>query len=150
MRDVVADSDAAVCIMHMRGEPRTMQQNPRYTDVVAEVRRFLAEQAQALQAAGVAAERLCVDPGFGFGKSLAHNLTLLRRLSEIADDGLPVLVGVSRKGMIGALTGEPVSRRGVGSVTAAVLAAERGADILRVHDVAETAAALKVLEAVAQ
>jgi dihydropteroate synthase len=148
MVETVAASGAAICVMHMRGEPRTMQHNPRYDDVVAEVRAFLAAQVEVARAAGIADERLCVDPGFGFGKSLAHNLALLRSLPELAVDGLPLLVGLSRKRMIGALTGEPVESRLVASVTAAVLAAERGADIVRVHDVAETAAALKVLEAI--
>ena len=147
MLEAVAGSDAAVCIMHMQGEPQHMQVNPSYTDVVAQVRGFLEGQVQSARAAGIADSRLCLDPGFGFGKTLDHNLALLRSLGELRVDGLPLLVGLSRKRMIGALTGAEVDARMPGSVAAAVLAAERGADIVRVHDVAETAQALKILEA---
>ena len=142
-------SGCAVCLMHMQGEPRTMQRSPRYADVVAEVRRFLKERVQACLGAGMSAERIVLDPGFGFGKTLEHNLELLRRLRELGVDGLPMLAGLSRKSMIGTLTGRQPHERLAGSVTAAVIAAQNGARILRVHDVAATADALKVLEAVA-
>lgn len=148
MLDVVAASQAAVCIMHMQGSPETMQRDPRYADVVTEVRGELAARVSRARAAGMTDNRLCIDPGFGFGKTLAHNLALFIGLESLRVDGLPILVGVSRKRMIGDLTGAPVERRQAGSVAAAVLAAERGADLVRVHDVAETVDALKVLEAV--
>ena len=149
MLAVLAESDAAVCIMHMQGSPGTMQENPHYDDVVKDVRRALTQRVYAARAAGIADERLCIDPGFGFGKTLEHNLALLRALPEIRVDDLPVLVGLSRKGMIGTLTDRPVGERVAGSVAAAVLAAERGADIVRVHDVVETVDGLKILEAMA-
>lgn len=136
-----------VCLMHMRGEPATMQSDPRYRDVIAEVREFLAARVADCVAAGVARDRLLVDPGFGFGKTLDHNLALLRRLSEIAPAGVPVLVGLSRKRMIGELTGRPVEERLIGSVALAVAAALRGAQMLRVHDVAATVDALKIFAA---
>lgn len=136
--DAVADSDCAVCLMHMQGEPLTMQQSPVYADVVAEVKVFLDERAAVIEAAGVARERLVLDPGFGFGKSLAHNLALLRRLAEFSAGGLPVLAGLSRKSMLGAITGRPVGQRLVASVTTALFAVERGARLLRVHDVGAT------------
>ncbi len=145
---VVAESGAAVCLMHMQGEPRTMQQAPRYQDVVAEVKDFLRERVRAALEAGIVRERLVVDPGFGFGKSLGHNLELLRRLGEFADLKLPLLAGLSRKSMIGALTGAPVEERVHGSVAAALLAVQRGARIVRVHDVKATREALAVLAAV--
>jgi dihydropteroate synthase len=141
----VAGRGAAVCLMHMQGEPRTMQKAPRYADVVAEVRAFLAGQVDLCRRAGIPDQRLLVDPGFGFGKTLEHNLTLLRHLDEVRLEGPALLVGLSRKGMIGAITGRDVSRRAVGSAAAALLAVQRGADVVRVHDVAETADALKVL-----
>ncbi|MGE5169948.1 MAG: dihydropteroate synthase [Rudaea sp.] len=145
--DVVAASTAAVCLMHMQGEPRTMQAHPRYVDVVAEVREFLRERAQACRDAGIAAERIVVDPGFGFGKTLAHNLELLRNLDDIAQLGYPVLAGLSRKSMIGAITGRDAGERLAGSVAAALAAAAHGARILRVHDVQETVDALAVWSA---
>jgi dihydropteroate synthase len=145
---VLAGSDAGFCLMHMQGEPRTMQEAPRYRDVVAEVRAFLAERVAACRAAGIDDGRLLLDPGFGFGKTLAHNLTLLRELDRVRVDGLPLLVGLSRKRMIGTITGRSVERRAVGSAVAALLAVERGADLVRVHDVAETADALTMLRAV--
>ena len=148
MVSVLADSDAAVCIMHMLGTPRTMQNDPEYEDVTKEVRCLLQARVDRARNRGIAANRLCIDPGFGFGKTLAHNLTLLKRIEGIRIDDLPILVGLSRKQMIGRLTGRGPEERLVGSVTAAVLAAERGADIVRVHDVAETVDALKVMEAV--
>ncbi len=141
-------SGCAVCLMHMQGEPRTMQASPAYRDVVGEVRAFLEERAHACRTAGFSADRLVLDPGFGFGKTLEHNLTLLRSLRELGEGGLPVMVGLSRKSMVGALTGRPPDERVHGSVALAVIAALHGARILRVHDVAPTVDALKVLEAV--
>jgi len=146
--EAAAASDAAVCLMHMQGEPRTMQADPSYGDVVAEVRDFLAARVAAAQAAGIAAERIVVDPGFGFGKRLAHNLALLRHLGQFADLGACVLAGLSRKSMLGEITGRKVSQRDTASVAAALLAARNGARILRVHDVAATKDALAVWAAV--
>jgi dihydropteroate synthase len=143
----VAGSDVALCLMHMAGEPLTMQQQPFYTDVVGEVRAFLGERVRAAENAGIARERLCVDPGFGFGKTLADNLALLSALPQFVADGLPLLVGMSRKSMLGAITGRPVDARGPASVAAALLAAQRGAHIIRVHDVAATRDALAVWRA---
>ncbi|MGE3297655.1 MAG: dihydropteroate synthase [Porticoccaceae bacterium] len=137
-----------VCLMHMQGEPGTMQASPHYDDVVAEVREFLAARVAACGAAGIAREALLVDPGFGFGKTLAHNLALLRALSNIAPPGVPVVAGLSRKRMVGEITGNPVTDRVHGSVALALLAARLGAAVVRVHDVAATVAALKVLAAV--
>ncbi|HEY3585472.1 MAG TPA: dihydropteroate synthase [Casimicrobiaceae bacterium] len=148
--EVAADSDVAVCLMHMQGEPRTMQQAPAYRDVVAEVRAFLGRRAHACIDAGIAAERVVIDPGFGFGKSVAHNLDLLRHVGEFGALGFPVLVGLSRKSMIGALTGREIDDRQAGSIAAALLAALRGARILRVHDVRATVDALAVWQAVEQ
>jgi dihydropteroate synthase len=147
----VSDSDSALCIMHMQGDPQTMQQEPRYTDVVAEVSAFLEERIAAAKVAGIAANRLCIDPGFGFGKTLAHNLALLAQIGKIQTDlQMPLLAGLSRKSMIGQITGKPLEQRMVGSVAAALLAAINGARILRVHDVAETVDALKIWQAVEQ
>ncbi|GAA4332625.1 dihydropteroate synthase [Pigmentiphaga soli] len=144
----VAGGQCGVCAMHMRGEPRTMQQAPRYDDVVAEVRDFLAARAGALRDAGVAARRICLDPGFGFGKTAEHNFRLLHELPALAAAGYPLLIGVSRKSMIGAATGKPVGERTAGSVAAALAAIARGAAIVRVHDVAATVDAIKVWRAV--
>ncbi len=144
----VAGSACAVCIMHKQGDPRSMQQAPQYADVVAEVDAYLRRRAAAAEQAGIARERIVIDPGFGFGKTLEHNLALLRGLKSVAAAGYPVLAGLSRKSMIGALTGRPVGERMPGSVAAALLAAQRGASILRVHDVAATRDALKVWQAV--
>lgn len=146
--EAAASSGCAVCLMHMLGEPRTMQEAPRYGDVVGEVRAFLAERVAACTAAGLAAERLVIDPGFGFGKTLQHNLELLRHLRELAVNGLPVLVGLSRKSTVGTITGRPADERVHGSVALAVVAALNGARILRVHDVTATVDALKVVSAV--
>ena len=146
--DVAARSDAAVCLMHMQGEPRTMQRAPAYGDVVTEVRAFLLRRARACIEAGIAAARIVVDPGFGFGKSLAHNLDLLRNLGDIAALGFPVLAGVSRKSMIGAITGRDVDTRLAGSIAAALVAAVRGARLLRVHDVRETVDAISTWGAI--
>ena len=146
--EAIAGSDAAMCLMHMQGEPRTMQQAPHYTDVVTEVRAFLAGRAQACAGAGIASDRIVVDPGFGFGKSVAHNLNLLRRLDAIVGLGFPVLAGLSRKSTLGALTGRDVGGRVSASVAAALAAALRGARIVRVHDVRETVDALAVWRAI--
>jgi len=146
--EAAAESGAAVCLMHMQGEPRTMQADPRYQDVVAEVHGFLAQRVAAAQAAGIARERIIVDPGFGFGKRLAHNLALLRQLHRFGDLGACVLAGLSRKSMLGEIAGRKVSQRDTASVVAALLAARNGARILRVHDVAATKDALAVWMAV--
>jgi hypothetical protein len=142
--DAVASSNAAVCLMHMRGEPRTMQANPHYGDVVREVRDFLVERALTCEAAGIARDRIAIDPGFGFGKTMAHNLELLRALFVLTQTGYPVLAGLSRKATIGHLTGRDVGDRMAGSVAAALAAVARGAAIVRVHDVRETVDALNV------
>ena len=147
--DVVAASDCGICLMHMQGEPLTMQQAPFYSgDVVSEVNSFLAARVEAMIAAGVNRDRLVLDPGFGFGKALEHNLDLLRRLDECTVDNLPLLAGMSRKTMLGAITGRSVDQRVAASVAAALLAAQRGARILRVHDVADTRDALAVWQAI--
>jgi len=144
----VSGSDCAICIMHKQGQPQTMQQAPQYRDVVAEVDGYLRARVAAAEAAGIARSRMVVDPGFGFGKTLEHNLALLRELDRVAAAGVPVLAGLSRKSMIGALTGREVGERVFGSVAAALIAAQRGAAILRVHDVAATRDALAVWNAV--
>lgn len=146
MAAAVREYGAGLILMHMQGEPRTMQDDPRYADVVAEVRAFLAERRRLAEAAGISAESLAVDPGFGFGKTLEHNLALLARLSEIVTIGRPVVVGVSRKRMLGALTGRPVDERlaaGLAALTAAVL---QGAAVARVHDVKESCDAVRVAD----
>jgi dihydropteroate synthase len=140
-------SGAGVCLMHMQGDPRTMQQRPEYGDVVNEVKAMLAARVQACVAAGIAPERLCLDPGIGFGKLLAHNLELLRRLPELGTAGLPLLVGVSRKSLLRELTGRAVGERLAGSVALAAIAVLRGAHIVRAHDVAATYDALRVAAA---
>ena len=144
----VADSDCAVCLMHMQGVPGTMQVAPHYDDVVREVRDFLAARVASCLESGIDKNRLVLDPGFGFGKSLEHNLALFRALTATAADNLPLLVGVSRKSMLGAITGRPVAQRLAASVAAAVLAVHNGARILRVHDVEETRDALAVMAAI--
>jgi dihydropteroate synthase len=145
--DAVAGSDAAVCLMHMQGEPRTMQKEPRYGDVAAEVAVFLEERVAAAMAGGIARERIAIDPGFGFGKSVAHNFELLRRLDRVAAIGPPVVVGWSRKSTLGAVTGHAAEDRLAASLAAALLAVQHGAKIVRVHDVAATRDALAVLAA---
>jgi dihydropteroate synthase len=147
MRAVLASTGLAACIMHMQGEPQTMQDAPTYADVVAEVRAFFLAQVAACTAAGIARDRLVLDPGFGFGKTLAHNLCLLRNLQQLCVDDLPLLAGLSRKRMIGTVTGRDLPDRAVGSAVAAMLAVQQGASIVRVHDVAETADALALLAA---
>ena len=144
----IAGSKVAVCLMHRQGSAATMQQNPEYRDVVAEVKEFLRERTDAVLATGVAAERIIIDPGFGFGKTVAHNLRLLRDLDAFLDLGFPVMVGLSRKSTLGTITGRPVNERVAASVAAALLAAQKGAKIIRVHDVRETLDALKILQAV--
>jgi len=144
----VAATDVGVCLMHMQGEPRTMQAAPRYGDVVREVRDFLMARAAACEAAGIARERIAIDPGFGFGKTVAHNLTLLRQLGALAETGYPVLAGLSRKSTLGALTGRDAQDRLAGSLAAALAAVAHGARIVRVHDVRETVDALKVWQAI--
>lgn len=146
--EVLAGSPAAVCLMHMRGEPRTMQADPRYDDVVEEVAGFLAERVTCCEAAGIARDRIVIDPGFGFGKTLAHNLALLRHLDRFVAMDLPVLAGISRKSMLGLITGRPVAERMPGSIAAALLAVQKGAVLVRVHDVAATRDALAVLNAI--
>ena len=143
-----AASGLPVCLMHLRGEPITMQRGPVYADVVAEVRDYLAARVGACEAAGIARERILVDPGFGFGKTLAHNLQLLRHLNQFTDLAAGVLVGVSRKSMIGALLDVPVGERLAGSLAAATIAVWRGARVVRAHDVRETVQALRVCAAV--
>jgi dihydropteroate synthase len=143
-----AELGVPVCLMHMAGEPGTMQRAPHYGDVVAEVRAFLARRMRAAEAAGVRRGLIAVDPGFGFGKTFGHNLTLLHELRQFTTLGAPVMAGVSRKSMIGVMTGRPVEQRLAGSISAAVLAVQRGAQLLRVHDVAATRDALAVLGAV--
>jgi dihydropteroate synthase len=137
-----------VCLMHMLGEPRTMQANPHYADVVTEVMAFLAQRIHACEQAGITADQLIIDPGFGFGKTVAHNLELVRRLREFTALGRPILMGVSRKSTLGAILGRPVDERLIGSVTLAALCARAAANIVRVHDVAATVDALKVCQAV--
>ena len=145
-----AESQLPVCLMHMQGQPQTMQAKPAYIDVVAEVKGFLLNRIQGCVDAGIARQRIILDPGFGFGKTLAHNLALLNALPELGALGYPLLVGMSRKSMIAQLLNRPVDERLAGSLALALLAAERGAAIIRVHDVAATADVLKVLNAVTE
>ncbi|HEY8025300.1 MAG TPA: dihydropteroate synthase [Burkholderiaceae bacterium] len=146
--EAVADADCALCVMHMQGEPQNMQSKPQYEDVVGEVSSFLRERLAVLEAAGVARQRLVIDPGFGFGKTLEHNLALMRDMGRMQDAfGLPLLAGMSRKSMIGGLTGKLVEARLAGSLAAALAATAQGVQILRVHDVAETVDALAVWRA---
>lgn len=133
-----------VCIMHMQGQPQTMQLNPHYDDVVADVLKFMQQRTEQCLASGIKKENLIWDPGFGFGKSVQHNYCLLQQFAVFCEQGFPVLAGISRKSMIGAVLDKPVEQRTVGSVAAALIAAMKGASILRVHDVAETADALKI------
>jgi dihydropteroate synthase len=149
-RAIAAQSQAGVCLMHMQGEPRTMQENPHYTDVVAEVIEFLARERRACLDAGIGAESVAVDPGIGFGKSLEHNLTLLRELPRLAAVHAPLLVGVSRKSLIGRILGKSVGDRLYGGLGLAALAVSRGARIIRTHDVAATRDVLRSVSAVLQ
>ncbi|WP_144637879.1 dihydropteroate synthase [Bordetella genomosp. 13] len=142
--EAVAQSRCGVCVMHMKGEPRTMQEAPEYSDLLGEIGVFLGARAQRLRAAWVDPRRIVLDPGFGFGKTMDQNYQLLRRLSSLRVSSYPLLVGLSRKSMIGAVTGKPVQDRLAGSIAAALACVARGASIVRVHDVAETVDALKV------
>lgn len=143
-----AERGAGLVLMHMLGDPRTMQESPAYDDVVDDVKAFLAERLEVAIAAGVDEERVWLDPGIGFGKTLEHNLGLLRRLGELRELGRPLVIGASRKSFIGKIDGSPVGERLGGTIAASVLAAAEGADVLRVHDVAEMAQALKLTTAV--
>ena len=148
--DAVAELQRPVCLMHMQGQPQTMQDKPQYTDVTAQVRQFLAKRIQCCVDAGIGRELIMVDPGFGFGKSHMHNVELLANLRQLLDLGQPVMVGLSRKSMLGELTGREMNERLPAGIAAAVIALQSGADILRVHDVAATVDALKVAQAVAE
>ena len=150
LAEVVAGSGAYLCLMHMQGEPRTMQAHPRYDDVVSEVAAFLEERLRAAVAAGIAEDRICLDPGIGFGKTVEHNFELVRRLDELIAVGRPVVIGFSRKSSLGRVLGDPEARTGPlsASIAAAVAAYDRGASILRVHDVKEHVEALTVASAV--
>jgi dihydropteroate synthase len=146
--EAVASANCGLCVMHMQNSPENMQLDPRYDDVVGEVTTFLQQAVERLAMAGVERSRICVDPGFGFGKKLEHNLLLMKNLRAMKESlHLPVLVGLSRKSMIGQITGKPVAERMAGSVAAGMVAADRGADIIRVHDVAAMVDALKVRRA---
>lgn len=146
--ETIAGSDCGLCVMHMQRSPQTMQASPSYQDVVDEVTAFLRERVAALVASGVDRERICIDPGFGFGKTLEHNLILLKNVRQIqAACGLPLLAGVSRKSMIGAITGKPPEGRLAGNIAAALIAIYHGARIVRVHEVAETVDAIKMWQA---
>ncbi|MGD9703570.1 MAG: dihydropteroate synthase [Acidimicrobiia bacterium] len=146
--EAVSGSGCGVVVMHMQGEPKTMQDAPSYHDVVGEVTTFLTERISAVVSAGVARERIAIDPGIGFGKTFAHNLALIRNLDALTDLGRPVMVGLSRKGLIGTITGRAIAERDAGSIAGALVAAERGARILRVHDVRGTCDALAVWSAI--
>jgi dihydropteroate synthase len=149
--EVVAQSEVPVCLMHMQGKPRSMQEDPQYEDFVAEIRDFFQARLEACEQAGIARHRLVLDPGFGFGKTLDHNIRLLANLDRFLELGCPLLVGLSRKRMIGTLLGDaPLDRRVNGSVAAAVIAAMKGAAIIRVHDVGPTVEALKIVAAIRQ
>jgi len=144
------DSSVAVCLMHRQGTAETMQQQPVYGDVVREVGDFLAARARSCELAGIAPNRIVIDPGFGFGKTVEHNFTLLRQLKSLTRLGYPLLAGYSRKSSLGAITGRPVEQRLAASLAAAMIAVQNGATILRVHDVAETVDVLKIMSAVGQ
>jgi dihydropteroate synthase len=148
MAALCADRGVTVVLMHMLGRPRTMQENPVYDDVVDEVKAFLAERVEAAAAAGVAEERIWLDPGIGFGKTAAHNLELLRRLDELRELGRPLVIGTSRKSFIGRIDGSDASERLGGTIASSVLAAAEGAEVLRVHDVAEVGQAMTVASAI--
>lgn len=150
MAEVAAEHGAAVIIMHMKGEPRTMQARPRYKDVVSEILQFLGDRVDAAEDAGIRPDRIMVDPGIGFGKTVDHNLEILARLGELRSLGKPVVIGVSRKWFIGKITGAPPDERLAGSLAAAVIAVRNGADLVRVHDVRETVQAIKVARSVAR
>jgi dihydropteroate synthase len=146
--EICAESEVGVCIMHMQGDPLTMQIDPRYQDVVSEVADFLNHRAQSALDSGIKAERICLDPGFGFGKTVQHNLELIRGLSSLRDLGYPLLAGLSRKSVLGAVTGKGTDDRVHASIAAALIAVQHGVRIVRVHDVAATQNALAVWSAV--
>lgn len=146
--ELVAAADVAVCLMHKRGDPDSMQNQPFYLDVVGEVKAYLQARLAAARNAGIAGERIVIDPGFGFGKTVSHNVELLRHLADFRELGVPLLAGLSRKSMLGALTGAPVDQRIYASIAAAMLAIQQGAAIVRVHDVRPTRDAIKIMEAV--
>jgi len=146
--NAVAAGNVAVCLMHKQGDPQTMQTQPQYQNAVDEIGEFLRGRIAAAEAAGIGRERIAIDPGFGFGKTLAHNLDLLRHLDKLCELGVPVLAGLSRKSMLGALTGREAGDRVMASVAAALIAVQRGASIVRVHDVRETVDALKIWNAI--
>ena len=148
MASLCAERGATVVLMHMLGDPRTMQDDPRYDDVVAEVKDFLAERLEAATAAGIPEERIWLDPGIGFGKTAAHNMELLRRLGELRELGRPLVIGTSRKSFIGKVDGSAADERLGGTIASSVLAAAEGAEVLRVHDVAEVRQALTVAQAI--
>jgi dihydropteroate synthase len=148
MAALCAERGVTVVLMHMRGRPRTMQDDPRYNDVVAEVKAFLAERLEVATAAGIAEEKVWLDPGIGFGKTAAHNMELLRRLGELRDLGRPLVIGTSRKSFIGRVDGSAAGERLGGTIASSVLAAAEGAEVLRVHDVAEVRQALTVASAI--
>lgn len=148
--EAAVETECAVCLMHMQGDPRTMQQAPQYVDVVQEVTAFLVEKARSCRVAGIPAERISIDPGFGFGKTLEHNAALLRGLDSLARTGWPLAVGLSRKSMLGKILGRPPGERVYGSVALAVMAVLKGAHIVRAHDVAATVDALKTVTAIQQ
>ncbi len=150
MAELVAETGAGLVLMHMQGTPRSMQCDPHYEDVVTDIARFLAERAERARDAGVSAEAICLDPGIGFGKTLEHNLEILRRLGELAELGYPLLIGTSRKSFIGKVLGVPVEERLVGSLASLVVARLAGASLFRVHDVAETRQALALTEAISR
>jgi dihydropteroate synthase len=144
---VAQSQQVQVCLMHMQGEPRTMQQQPQYVDVVSEVIDFLGQRVQACQQAGISRDRVFLDPGFGFGKSVGHNYQLLRQLEQLQQLGLPLLIGLSRKSMLAAVVDRPVTERLAASIAAATIAAMKGAHIIRVHDVKETVDAMRIVSA---
>jgi len=146
--DIVANSSVGVCLMHKQGVPLNMQVSPQYQDVVVETLAFLRARISICLSAGILPERIVIDPGFGFGKSLAHNVQLLNRLDEFGELGVPLLAGLSRKSMLGAITGRDVGERMAASVAAAILAVQKGAKIVRVHDVKETRDALEIIHAI--
>lgn len=146
--NIVADSDAAVCLMHRQGDSKNMQLNPHYADVTTEVIDFLLQRVSAVTTAGISPQRIVLDPGFGFGKTLAHNLKLLKEFNELCKYEIPVLAGISRKSMLGQITGRSIEQRVASSIAAALFAVQRGAAIVRVHDVRETLDAIKIWSAV--
>lgn len=147
--EVIKNSNVGLCIMHMKGHPKTMQEKPMYTNIIQEISQFLLARIEALKTAGIQYNQLCIDPGFGFGKTIEHNFILLQNLHKLVQDlRIPMLVGISRKSMIGTVTGKPINQRLAGSLSAALIAAAQGAMIIRAHDIAETVDALSVWQIV--